>query len=492
MRDDRRLDATKVVHRSRAAPWAVPAAIAVITFLAFLPALRAGFVSWDDERNFVTNPHYRGLGVAQLRWMWSTFLLGHYVPLSWMTLGLDYSVWGMNPQGYHLTSLLIHTANAVLLYYIALRVLGSAESAVGSALLGMEDVRRVAVAAGFSALFFAVHPLRVESVVWITERRDVLCGFFSLLCVLSYLRWATERRRRDYAIALAFFVCALLSKGTAVTVPIALLALDLYPLRRLSAGRLLSREATAVYLELIPFVLLSGAVSVLTLVALQQMTQLPPAGKIAVSAYSLTFYLWKTLVPSRLSPIYAMPDHVDPTATIYVVSYAVVLLITVVAIMLRKQRLAITVGWLAFVGVIFPMLGVHQNGPQIAADRYTYQAAPILALLAGGALLLGWRRSAATAAVAAVIIGVLGVLTWNQTYVWRDSTSLWSHVLALDSTSSYGHNNWGNLLLQQGKVDEAQTHYARAVALAPDYAQAHNNLGITLARQGRFDRAIPE
>ena len=149
----------------------MPLAVAAVTVLGFLPALRAGFGSWDDDKNFLANPDFRGLGAHQLRWMWTTTLLGHYVPLSWMTLGLDYLLWGMNPLGYHLTSLVIHAANAVLLYYVALRVLRRAES-------GIDDDHRGIWAAAFAALFFAIHPLRVESVVWLTERRDVLSGFF--------------------------------------------------------------------------------------------------------------------------------------------------------------------------------------------------------------------------------------------------------------------------------------------------------------------------
>lgn len=461
----------------------LPLLVAVATIAAFLPALRAGFVSWDDDKNFLANPDYRGLGAAQLRWMWSTTLLGHYVPLSWMTLGLDYVIWGMNPLGYHLTSLLIHAANAVLLYFIALRVL--------SATAGGRDSTTM-YSAAFAALLFAIHPLRVESVVWVTERRDVLSGFFYFATVLCYLRWAGGGARANYVASLALFVCALLSKGTAVTVPIALLALDVYPLRRIPWSDWFGAGARRVYLDLTPFIVLAAAGSALALVALQSMTQLPVSGKIAVSAYSLAFYVYKTIVPIGLSPIYAMPEHVDPTTTAFVLAYATVLALAVAAWVARKRVPALTVALLAFVGVLFPMLGFHQNGPQIAADRYTYHAAPVLALLAAGALMLALKRSSASGVVAAGVLAALGVLTWNQTGVWKDSTSLWSHVLATDSSSAYGHNNWGNLLLKQGKIEEAGDHYARAVALAPGYAQAHNNLGITLARRGRLDEAIRE
>src|SRR5713101_4243176 len=165
--------------------WLVPVLIALVTFAAFLPTLQNQFVKWDDDKNFLDNPHYRGLGWTHLRWMWTTHL-GHYIPLTWMTLGLDYLLWGINPFGYHLTSLLLHAANAVVFFFVVRRILTLAlpnPSARGPAL---------AVSAGFAALVFAIHPLRVESVAWVTERRDVLSGLFYLLAILVYLR-ACER-----------------------------------------------------------------------------------------------------------------------------------------------------------------------------------------------------------------------------------------------------------------------------------------------------------
>src|SRR4051812_4435729 len=172
--------------------WVIPVAVGLIAAVPFLPSLANGFVTWDDDRNFLENTHYRGLGLEQLHWMWTTFHMGHYVPLSWMTLGLDYELWGMDARGYHLTSLLIHVANAVLLYFVAIRLYRIAfpERFRTSA-------PSLSIAAVFAALFFAVHPLRVESVAWVTERRDVLSGLFvsaSLLCYLDYASAARGRR----------------------------------------------------------------------------------------------------------------------------------------------------------------------------------------------------------------------------------------------------------------------------------------------------------
>jgi hypothetical protein len=286
----------------------VPLLVAIATFVAFLPALRNGFVAWDDDKNFLANPHYRGLGWIQLRWMWTTFHLGHYVPLSWMTLGLDYVLWGMNPLGYHLTNIVLHVANAVLVYVLARRILQLSGAAPS------EDRERSLAA--FAALVFALHPLRVESVAWVTERRDVLSGFFYLSTVLLYLRAATQPARfvRWYVLALLSFVCALLSKATSVTVPVVLLILTVYPLHRISASMVRSPRSalrSRAVLDLIPFALLSAATAVLSIVALHAPTQLDTPAKVAVSAYSIVFYLWKTVVPAGLSPIYEMPQRVD-------------------------------------------------------------------------------------------------------------------------------------------------------------------------------------
>lgn len=473
--------------RATRGAWGAAALVALIAFTAFLPTLGADFVTWDDNRNFLDNPAYRGLGWPQLHWMWTSFHMGHYVPLTWMTLGLDYVLWGMNPAGYHLQNLLLHTINAVLVYLLARRILPTAGSERRS-----EGAGGVTAAAVAAALLFAIHPLRVESVAWITERRDMLSLLFCLTSVLLYLRYAGSDRvgRPWYLLSLLAFVCALLSKATSVSIPVVLLLLNIYPLRRLGA-RGMRRTATGrVVLELVPFVVLSTATSALSVMALKPPAQLRLGAKLAVSAYSLTFYLWKTLVPTGLAPLYEMPRSVDPLGLRYVSSYLVVLVVTAGAVAARRRWPGLTIAWLVFVVVLFPMLGLVQNGPQIAADRYTYHAAPALAILAGGAL---WRwggvPNAARVVLAAIAIAVLGVLTWRQTEVWHDSERLWSRVLRVDPESSIGQIAMGDLLIAQGRLDEAADHYARGVALDTAFAIGFNNLGVVLARQGKLSEA---
>src|SRR5881628_2264330 len=482
--------------------WLAPLLVALFTLAAFLPALQNQFVNWDDKDNFLDNPHYRGLGWTHLHWMWTTHL-GHYIPLTWMTLGMDYLLWGMNPVGYHLTSLLLHVTSAVVFFFLARRLLTLAlplASGRGHALT---------VSAGFAALVFAIHPLRVESVAWATERRDVLSGLFYLLTLLSYLR-ACERGapgRRSYWLSVALFGCALLSKSMAVSLPVVLLILEVYPLRRLG-GSLgwASASARRVYLEKIPFVLLAAAASALAVIAqlssraMVSVAHLSALDRLAVSAYGLSFYLWKTVVPLNLSPLYMLPQTVNPAATPFIVSYGGVFAVTAIALALRRRCPGLPAAWLAYVVVLLPVLGIAQNGPQIAADRYSYLAAPGWAILVGAGLLSCWRLSTSSttgapttwglAGMATGIVIALGVLTWNQVQIWHDSGRLWTYALALDPNSPIAHSNLGELLDRQGRPAEAIDHFQQALRTKPDFPLAHNNWGMALKGQGRPAEAI--
>jgi protein O-mannosyl-transferase len=471
------------------ARWAIPVAIALVTIVAFLPVLDNGFVAWDDDKNFVENPHFRGLGLEQLHWMWTTFHMGHYVPLSWMTLGFDYELWGMNPTGYHLTNLLLHAASAVVVYFIARTVL---RSSIGEA--AKTASLRVELAAAFSALFFAVHPLRVESVAWATERRDVLSGLFYFSSILVYLRSRSDKAsRRSYWAAIALFVCALLSKATSMSVPAVMLVLNVYPLRRLGGNAGWWNDAAKrVYAELIPFAVLAAATAILSIVALHPPGQLGIVAKLAVSAYSLVFYLVKTVVPVELSPLYEMPQHVVPTDARFIASVVIVLGLAAMAWLLRRRWPSVTTALVLFFIVTLPMLGVVQNGPQIAADRYTYFAAPALAVLLGAGFLALLRSKSLASGGATIVVLALCTLTWQQSRVWHDSETLWSRVLDVDSESSIAHSAMSNVLYRENRVEQAMAHSKRAVTIAPNYPEALNGLGVGLAREGRLSDAIEQ
>src|SRR5437773_1312929 len=480
----------------------IPLVIAFSTFAAFLPTLQNQFVSWDDDKNFLENPHYRGLGWTPLRWMWTTHL-GHYIPLTWMTLGLDYLLWGMHPLGYHLTNLLLHAANAVVFFFVVRRLLTLALPSPS------EHGYALAVSSGVAALVFAIHPLRVESVAWVTERRDVLSGLFYLLTILLYLR-AREREERGrgwYWLSVAAFVCALLSKSMVVNLPVVLLILDVYPLRRLGgAVGWLSESARRVYVEKIPFVLLAAGASAIALMAqlshdtMVSVVQLSGLGRLAVSAYGLSFYLWKMVAPVNLSPLYELPPTVNPWAPPFLLSYGVVVAITAIVLAFRRRVPGLPAAWVAYIVVLLPVLGIFQSGPQIAADRYTYLAGLGWAILAGAGLLSCWRSSRRSktgtpatwllAGIAFCVVVGLGVLTWNQVQVWHDSEKLWSHAAGIDPRSPVGQYSWGLALAQEGKLTEAIEHYTTALRIKPDYADAQISWGVALAQQGKLAEAI--
>jgi tetratricopeptide (TPR) repeat protein len=464
--------------------------VALLAFFAFLPALRNGFV-WDDELNFLGNPYYRGLGWAQLRWMFTTAYLGPYQPLSWLSSGLDFVLWGMSPIGYHAGNLLLHAANAVLVYFLALRLLPlAAPGDVGERKTGLF------LCAGAAALLFAVHPLRVEAVAWATERRSALAGFFYLSAIWCYLEADLNR-----GVAAGLFLLSLLSKGIGVALPITLLALDVYPLRRLPADmrRWFEPEPKAVLREKAPFFLLAVVFGVVEIVAY---SRFPVAGPEAYSpvlraaraCYALVFYALKTVAPFRLSPSYGLP-----TELALLVCAAAVLSVTWGLYRARERWPFGLPVWAHYVATLLPVLGLFKFGEHLVADRYSYLACvawPILA--AGGLWSLGRREAAserrvfrgALAATAVVLIG-LGLLSWMQAGIWRSSVSLWRHALVSEPDSAFvrkqlgnSYYNLGNAFLQRGRSREAWRLYYEAARLDPANAMTRNNLGILLLRNG--------
>ncbi len=368
-------------------------AVGLLSFMTFLPALRNNFVTgWDDGVNLVDNPYFRGFGWTQFKWMWTNHLLEHYVPLTWMSFGLDYVVWKLNPVGYHLTNILLHGVNAGLFLWLALRLFKLARPAAAD-----RDQASLIWGAAFAALLFSLHPLRVESVAWATERRDMLSGCFYLLALLAYLRRFKDEQsrggtRKYYWLCLAVFVASVLSKEMTVTLPVVLLILDAYPLRRLGGapGQWFGPAVRRVWIEKIPFFAVSAADGLMTLhvsigkhvaESLQQTGWIP---RIAITTYGMMLYLLKTVLPAHLSAMYPVTRHrVDPAAAPFLVSSAALLAITAAAVALRRTFPGLLAVWLAYTVTLLPVGGIFHNGYQIAADRYTYLACLGWALLGG-------------------------------------------------------------------------------------------------------------
>jgi Tfp pilus assembly protein PilF len=490
---------------TRLRPWIprlIPLSLALAAFLVFLPALWNGFVEWDDQVNLYGNQQYRGLTWPQIRWMFSTVLMGHWIPLTWLTFGLDYVLWGMNPFGYHLTSLVIFAANAAALYFVALRLLRLTTGFVEGTL------RLSAVVA---TLFFAIHPLRAESVGWATERRDVLSGLFFLLTILMYLKTheATGTRRRWLLTgSVGLYVLALVSKASVMVLPAALVVLDIYPLRRLGGGwrGWTGPAARAVWLEKIPFAVLGIAGAVVTYYAqhanhfITPLERYPLSARPAMVFYSLWFYLEKSVVPQGLSPLYELPERVSLLDRQFLLPAIGVIVITTAVLALWRRWPAGLAVWVYYAIALGPVIGIVHSGHQLTNDRYSYLSTLGFALVLGAAAGAAARAAAAgtlrpaltkvLAGFGAVWFCALAYLSAQQVQTWRDTETLWRYSLESDPNCSICHGNLGVYFSNQGQLGPAKTEFERVLALRPDNVKVHHHLGYAYAMEGDFPRAL--
>jgi hypothetical protein len=463
------------------------AGIALAVVACFLPVVFNDFVDWDDPEAFANNPFYRGLGPDQLRWMFGNFLLGHYQPLAWLTLGLDYSLWGMHPAGYHLTSLLLHAANAVLCFFAIdtlLRLRGT-------------DGAASAWAAAAGALFFALHPLRVEPVAWAAIRGDTLAALFFLAAVLAYLKGRV-------GLCFLLFLMSLLSKATALALPVVLLVLD-----TLVTGRARRERGSVIWIEKIPFFALTGLAMFVAFQA-KNMAQAVVASqgevvhglleRILQAGYGATFYLAKTLLPTNLVPLYPLERTFESPAPLYTICVALVVGTSVLLIAMRRRVPALLGAWIAYGALVSPVLGFAQSGPQLAADRYTYLASlPWSALLAGalvtltsrGGRLAGRRRVVGAGVV--LVLLALGMASFVQSRIWHDSITLWNRIVEVHPESGLVHFYRANTRRTTGDPQGAIADYDRALALrVPLRSDALMNRGAAWQLLGDRERAIAD
>lgn len=419
---------------------------------------------------------WRGLGPAQWAWAFTADVGGVYQPLAYLSYGLDFVLGGLDARVYHLQNVLWHAAAAGLLALLTRRLLLAVRPGAGAD-----------VPAALAAALFAVHPLRVESVTWISERRDVMCVAFSLACVWAYVRARQEGRSERPALVL--FLLALLSKGMAVTLPAVLWLVDLYPLKK---PRPLRDKAPYLALS-VAFFLVGSAVQDRLRWSLEQHGL---AARVAQSCYAAAFYLVKTVWPSGLSPFYELRPPLDWTQPVYVASMAAVAL----AVWLCRRR---PEALAAYAVVLLPVCGLFQFGPQLVADRYAYlSTAPFFVLLA-----VWLRDSAARRTAAAVGVAVLAALCVRQQSHWRSTEALWTRALAVDPVNGSAHLSLGVERARGGRPAEAEAHFRSALAAFPGCAEdqerldrrriewnpvcrkARGNLGAALAQQGRYDEA---
>lgn len=467
---------------------------------AFGPILSNEFVDLDDEENFTTNPHFRGLGWPQWRWAWTSRLQGVYQPLARLLHGVEYELWGLDPRGYHLTSLLLHAANSLALFALTLALVRAARPDAVEGTSGKST--------GLAALvvgLHAVHPLRSEAVAWATLQPYLGATLFAVLAGLAYLRAArSEGRHRGVALAgaVGLFAVSLAFYGLALCLPLVLLVLDVYPLRRLDLGRLRSRKVLGIVLEKAPFFALSLGFGLVTIWArsgdgtITTLEQDGPLSRVTQACFGACFYPLKTLLPLGLSPVYPLPDRIDWAEPRFLLSLVAFAAIGLAALGLRRPLPALGAAWAAYLLLMLPTSGLMRFSTTIAADRYGYLALlglPVV-LVAGLIRLIETRPTPAVRraviATGGILLPTLLGLSWKQCEVWRDSVTLWRHVAAAHGRpEAFFESRLGRALAGRGQSDEAEVHLREAIRLAPGLAYAHSKLGLVLVESGRASEA---
>ncbi len=482
--------------------WVVVIPLALIVIYAFIPSLANEFVLWDDDQNFLTNPYFRGLGAAQARWAWTTFRVGVYQPLAWLLFEAQYVFCELDPRGYHLTSLLFQVANAVVLYVltVALLVRCQTDSCV-------ESPWMCSLSAGLATALFAVHPLRVEAVAWVSCQPYLPCILFSMLAVLAYLRAfpIDSSPRPGWLVASFFlFLVALLFHALPVSLPVVLLILDVYPLRRFGkgVGRWFDASARRALLEKVPFVMTSLFFTGLAIAA-RPRSEFPLQHDgalvgIARACYAIWFYIEKTAAPLDLIAAYPIPRERNWLALPFSLCILATLAISAGLFLLRWRWPGLLAAWLCYLVILAPNSGLIRISEQPAADRYSYMAMLGLVAVAAAGFCQLWRiwserRLDAAIGVIAIPLGVilgLTAMTRNQCRTWRNSETLWAHALAHEANPGpVAHNQLGIVRSSQGRYNAAKAHFSQALRLKPDYVDAHYNLGTVLAVQQKYTDA---
>ncbi len=455
--------------------------LAAWTLLLFHPVQHYDFITLDDGALVVKNSRLQsGLTADGLRWAFSTTHTGNWHPLTWLTLFVDYEVFGLHPGGYHWTNLILHLGAVVLLFLALKRMTGQVW------------------AAAFAALLFGIHPLRVESVAWVSERKDVLCAFFWMLTLWLYARYAEKSTGRRYAAVMASFIAALLSKPMAVTLPLVLLLLDFWPLQRTALSRFDWKAIWPLLREKIPLLVLSAAAALLALFAqgnaVASFDFLPPSTRMANAVLSCVRYLQSTFWPSGLAVFYPY----DRTLSVAEVVAAVLFLggLSILAYRLRHKAPYLLAGWLWYLVTLLPVIGLIQVGSQARADRYTYlpQIGIILMLVWG---ISSWaarsdRLRGIAFGIGLAVAGVLSFLTWGQLHFWQDSETLFRHAIAATDGNCFAHDNLGLALMQEGRYGQADASFARALEIHPGCTSAYNNRGNGFAARGEFREAVED
>ena len=455
--------------------------LVAITWFVFGQTIWFPFVDFDDPHYIYENPEItRGLSAHGIGWAFTHVVGGNWHPLTTISHMLDCQLFGLNAGGHHFTNVVLHTV-AVLLLFLVLR-----------------NMTGMLWRSAFVAAVFAIHPLRAESVVWIAERKDVLSAVFFMLTLFAYVRYTRKPTLVRYVTMSILFACGLMSKPMLVTVPVVLVLLDYWPLERIRGQS--SEVSGQVILEKIPLFILSAVSAGITIIAQQaaSMQRMPLFSRIGNAIVSYVIYVWQMFWPGKLAVFY---PFVRSPPSWQVLSAAVFLIaITTVAVWLRRRSPYFVVGWLWYLSMLVPVIGIVQVGLQSHADRYTYLPQIGLYLVATWTMADIWKtlnaqhstlnvqfrgiHSALGVGFALIVIAALAWTARSQAAYWRDSEVLWTHAIAVTKDNYFAHSSLADLLMRRGQLNDAIAHCQEALRIRPDDANAENNLGLANLQLG--------
>jgi protein O-mannosyl-transferase len=463
--------------------------LTLVTFASYWQVKNNAFIDFDDPLYVTENKNVQsGFTPDAFKWAFTTNQAYNWHPLTWFSLFLNYRLFGLNPAGYHFTNLIFHVANSILLFLVFRLMTGTLWRSA------------------FVAALFALHPLHVESVAWVSERKDVLSTFFWLLTMWFYVRYAQRPSIAAYIPVFIALALGLMAKQMLVTLPFVLLLIDYWPLNRFLNSKLVRRSDSEggfsirnSIVEKLPLFVLSGIACLIVLYVQSKATlvrgmhQFPIDFRIENVLLAYAGYIGKLFYPLNLGILYPYP-LTDPPMWQVAAAGLLILCATIAVFRFSNNRRWLIVGWLWFLGTLIPVIGLVQVGLQSMADRYTY--IPLIGLF----IIIAWGiaesaeklkcKPAVLAASAVIVLSFLSILTYRQVSFWKDSITLFEHTVAVTRDNDILHYNLGRLYLQKSDSDKAIYHWSQAVRIKPDQPTIHKNLAALLAQKGRFDEAI--
>jgi Tfp pilus assembly protein PilF len=457
--------------------------IIVLSSICYSQVLNHDFVNFDDDGYVYENYHVKnGLTINGIKYAFTTTFTGNFIPLTWLSHMLDTELFGLSPGGHHFTNLFFHILNSILLFFF------------------LKVNTRSEWLSLIVALLFVAHPLHVESVVWISERKDVLSTFWGLLSLIYYCKYARQPKPAHYVLAMLFFVCSLLSKPMLVTLPIIFCLLDFWPLLRVSSlfEFFRFRINSAIIFEKVPFFIVAIFFSVVALYsqasvgAINSLAGLPLHLRLVNALNAYANYIYKTIWPVNLAVIYPYEYRIDLFQ--FIINSLFLIVATGIAVYFRKKNRFFLFCWLWFIITLLPVIGLIQVGSQALADRYMYF--PLIGLLIG----IIWAFDSLSANLRVgkkvssfgiiVFLLILTFLTIHQVTVWKNNDTLWKHTISVTQENWLAHLNYGDFLFQKGELDAAIDQYEKSLKIKPNFAIAYNDIGVVMAQKNQLDDAI--